>query len=151
MITSLRSCQIRVFTQVTIRMDTDQLMTEMKRCKNFLGVFCADEIPVPKSLPVGMILNLDKCSQDGSHWISLWINSNKTGEYFDSFGTPPMIKSIKSYIEMTCPLGILYNKAPLQHPDSIACGRYAIFFIKHKILGYSFDYIINHFTKLKNY
>lgn len=48
---------------------------------------------------LGMVINLDKHNQSGSHWVALYINLKKNQVYFfDSVGHKP-IKSIKKFID----------------------------------------------------
>lgn len=57
---------------------------------HFKGVFASDKIPLLNSLQKYAIVNLDKSSQSGSHWIGVAFEDNKI-YVFDSFGR----KSIK--------------------------------------------------------
>ena len=57
---------------------------------HFKGVFASDQIPLLNILQKYAIVNLDKSSQSGSHWIGVAFEDNKI-YVFDSFGR----KSIK--------------------------------------------------------
>ena len=44
--------------------------------KGFKGVYAIDEInKIPVSNKMGVILNLDKSTQPGSHWVALYIDA----------------------------------------------------------------------------
>lgn len=105
---------------------------------------------------IGCIFNLDTHDQDGSHWVSSFIDLN-VGEvyYFDSYGTPPepeiqiflrrCANFIKKYLNM--PANIKYNDKRHQYKDS-ECGVYSIHFIVEMISrpnsSKKFDNLINH-------
>jgi hypothetical protein len=52
---------------------------------HFKGVYASDQIPVLNDLHKYAILNLDKSTQSGSHWIAVAYEDNKI-YVFDSFG-----------------------------------------------------------------
>lgn len=138
----------------------DEIRRELKDCESFVGVFMADTIPrsnnhksnglmreKKKSIgEQGMIINLDSSNELGSHWVAFWNNADGTGEYFDSFGSPPP-SYIKMSLECLSPSRIIYSNAALQHKSSSSCGLYCIFFIKHKCLGASLPRILSHFSR----
>lgn len=69
----------------------------------------------------------------GEHWVALFLNlRNKTGEYFDSFGLPPIQDDVTEFIARHCLHGCTYNTQILQDPTSQACGLYCIDFILFK-------------------
>lgn len=62
----------------------------------FVGVFSSDRVPTMKSGQYA-IVNLDRSSQPGSHWISI-VRENDTMYVYDSFGRKT-IKIIPSLIQ----------------------------------------------------
>ena len=52
--------------------------------KNFYGVYPANKIPKLRSLPALIVCNTDTSSRPGDHWIVLYVDENRRGEYFDS-------------------------------------------------------------------
>jgi len=88
---------------------------------------------------IGVIFNLDKHDEDGSHWISLFIDiKNKLIFYFDSNGEkiPPEIEIlIKRIIEqgknLKKPIYFNYdNNTNNEHQTgNTECGMYSLFFI----------------------
>lgn len=86
---------------------------------------------------IGIIFNLDKHNQSGSHWVSMCINIPKRFIfYFDSAcnKTPKEIKNFVKRIqrqgmELNCPLNYIENY-PNQHQQSnTECGMYSLYFI----------------------
>ena len=70
------------------------------------------------------VINLDKYSDIGTHWVALYVNNNVT--YFDSFGVEHISKEIKVFINhpLSSPLqnkNIKTNIFTIQAYDSIMC------------------------------
>ena len=89
---------------------------------------------------IGMIFNLDKHNQSGSHWVSLFIDlENKFIFYFDSTGNkiPPEIKTLKNRIVTEAaqlkpkPMTLKYlnNYKTVHQHGNTECGMYSLFFI----------------------
>ena len=99
---------------------------------------------------IGIIFNLDKHNQPGSHWVALYIDLKKNEVYyFDSYGDriPAQInKFVKKVQEQGKKLNINIKKITLkkrhQYSDS-ECGMYSLYFIIQLVKGKS----ISHFNK----
>jgi hypothetical protein len=100
---------------------------------------------------IGIIFNLDKYGQSGSHWVALFIDISNGKTYFcDSNGKPPIdniaqiISQFKQYHKNKTGNDVTYkyNTKPYQK-DSSECGIYSCNFIIRKLAGESFDDIIN--------
>lgn len=91
---------------------------------------------------LGVILNLDKHYQPGSHWVALWFHP-AAGEivYFDSTGdpAPPEVKKFMArLVSESAALG--YNMSPkvstTEHQlENNECGMYAIHFLESLASG----------------
>lgn len=127
-------------------MDTNQINKILRSVPSFIGTFPADRIPTVGLRPASFILNFDRHSSQGSHWVALLLLPNGKAEYMDSFGLPPIQKDIKSYIERNT-RGYTYNCQQFQHPLAVTCGLYAIHFIKHRARDLSFESFSAHFSK----
>ena len=82
-------------------MDTIQILKILKKAMgpNFVGVFPSDQLPEPtKQKPFGMVVNLDPSTKPGSHWVAIYVSEFNVSEYFDSYGFPPQIPSIKKFL-----------------------------------------------------
>ena len=87
----------------------------------------------------GIVYNLDKHNQGGSHWVSLYIElDDKFCFFMDSAGMSPhpeitkFIKRIKTQAsELYPPIKLIqYKNSPLEHQyGTTECGMYSLFFI----------------------
>lgn len=98
-------------------------------CKNVYVVPC-DMLPTQFQLPAGFIINCSPAKTAGSHWVALWINSEGTAYYFDSYGFKPNVRDIRLFIRMHSKK-LIYNKRQLQQLHSIVCGQWAASFLYH--------------------
>lgn len=110
---------------ILTNLDIEQLV---KGNQHFLGCFSRDTIPkLEYKKRWSMIVNLNKSTQPGSHWVALYNNPNhKHQYYFDSFGAPPPIEIER--LKLFKP--IAYNVSQIQDLNSSACGYYCIAFIE---------------------
>lgn len=103
---------------------------------------------------VGIVFNLDKHNQPGSHWVAFLIdNVSRSMEYFDSAGDKPN-KCIKLFIDMLKKKWLmkykyLVNKQIHQKQNS-ECGVYAMYFLIQRLLGNKFDDISNNIVRDKS-
>lgn len=102
--------------------------------KYFLGTFAADQLPFESRSPFGLVVNLDNSDQEGSHWCSIWVDSNKNASYFDSFGRAPIGPSINAFMDQYL---WDFNNKVFQHYASEYCGFYAILFLLLTSRGYN--------------
>ena len=96
----------------------------------FYGVYPCDKLPKNelKYLPCSFVVNLSPSSESGSHWVGLYIDANKRGNYFDSYGMRPRNKNIVEFLRTQCK-GYSWSKKEIQSVNSSTCGAYAICFI----------------------
>ena len=60
----------------------------------FNGVYSRDNLPKTSVIKKGAyIINLDKCTNIGTHWIAFYVKTNEV-IYFDSFGVEHIPKEI---------------------------------------------------------
>jgi hypothetical protein len=76
-----------VGNKTTYLTQLDRVCTRIFGIK-FRGVFPSDKIPILTNLKPYCILNLDKSTESGSHWVALAKNDNHSILY-DSFGRSP--------------------------------------------------------------
>ena len=94
---------------------------------HFRGVFMVDTLPKnSRQLECG-IVNLDKSSGPGTHWVAYWKNRNKV-EYFDSYGNLQPPKELIKYLGEK----ITYNKTRFQKFNSYNCGHLCLKFLYSK-------------------
>ena len=94
------------------------------RVKIYRGTFSSDNLCHETGLTV---YNTDPHYLPGSHWIVVYISSDRqTGEYFDSFGRPPN-QNFTSYMNGHCRYWT-HNRRQLQSVSSKLCGHYCLMY-----------------------
>ena len=97
------------------------------------GVYPADKIPNLRSLPALIVCNTDTSSKPGEHWIVLYMDKNRRGEYFDSFGRCPF-ERLKIFLDENC-VEWISNERQIQSLISKLCGYYCIFYCLYRNRG----------------
>ena len=112
---------------------------------NFLGCFAYDELPpFPKEFPKTMIINTDKKSGRGIHWLGL-VLTKKRSYYFDSFGLPVLNRTILKYLRNYYKQ-VTYSDMCIQHILSKKCGEFCIAFVKNVKCKKSYSKFVNMFN-----
>src|SRR5690348_8792308 len=111
-------------------METDEINSGLSRIKIFKGTFPRDQIPHIKQRPAGFVINTDSAAEPGEHWVSIFLSHKGKGEYFDSFGLPPLHIDLVNYLNTNCPNGWTWNNITLQDPEDSSCGKFCQKFIK---------------------
>ena len=113
----------------------DQLAKQDCRLRpSFRGVFAADRLP-RQSRDGAYIVNTDPHDKPGRHWLGLWVD-RPTCQVFDSYGLP-----LRVYDDPDLQLWlsqfptVLRSDKTLQTLDSMACGHYALQYLKSKANG----------------
>ena len=98
----------------------------------FEGVFPLDKLPfaVPH-YPFFMIVNTQSHNLPGEHWITVFIDSDRRGEIFDSLALPLSNTLIHWMNHFT--RSFTSNYLTYQHPLSATCGAFALYFILHRL------------------
>lgn len=129
-------------------MDSKKLINLLKfRCKDMLlGIFPCDRIPtrIPTRRPLLLVCNTDPHTRPGEHWVVIYIGNDASGEYFDSFGQPPL-PIFERFLSKFCSKWT-YNSKQIQSVTSQVCGHYCAFYCLYKKLDYSLNDIINCFS-----
>ena len=99
--------------------------------KHFKGIFSRDNLPNQIDEPEVGIINLDRKSGPGTHWVCYRNVDKHICEYFDSFGLI-MPTEIQKYLR-TSDDKIIYSTDEIQERDSVLCG-YCPCRTKHYIL-----------------
>ena len=94
----------------------------------FNGVCSRDNLP-NKIKDGAYVINLDEYSDNGTHWIALYVKNNVV-TYFDSFGVEHIPKEIIKFINRPSQnKNIMTNIFRIQAYDSIMCRYFCIGFI----------------------
>ena len=125
--------------------DELQLGSLINKCKHlkykFAGVYAADNSPPPNIMNGNFIIvNSDKATQMGTHWLLL-CNRNNKYLFADSLGLPlnnyPHVRDRLSFAD----LGVTeIIQAPLENFDSNLCGLYCIYIAQY-VFGANFPVI----------
>ena len=107
----------------------------------FNGVYSRDNLPKLKD--GAYVINLDKYSDIGTHWLALYVMNNNV-TYFDSFDVEHIPREIKAFIDRS--LSITTNIFRIQAYDSIMCGYFCIGFIDFMLTGKTLTEFTNLFS-----
>jgi len=108
-----------------------------------------DELMKKGKTKIGVIFNLDKHTQSGSHWVAMNCDINR-GEicYWDSYGIKPnpevvvLMNRLKEQAsKLNKKLEIKINKVRHQYKNS-ECGMYCIYFITSLLDGKTFETVV---------
>lgn len=114
----------------------------------FGGVFAYDQIPKKVSkYPRGYVFNTDRSDQSGTHWVSVYFDNQRNGQYFCPLGTEPY-GALYDFVNDNCNKGV-YNKSMVQFPLSSMCGYYCIYHLTRAARGFSISDTIKPF-RLRN-
>lgn len=107
-------------------MNTNEINYLLSEIKCFRGTFPRDMLPKkPLNKPCALIMNSDKASEPGQHWIALFLNKDNTAEYFDSFGISPMHEDVIKFFSINNVKKILYNH---KHLQSVSMSTWSILY-----------------------
>ena len=106
----------------------------------FNGVFSRDNLQKIKD--GAYMINLDKYSDIGTHWLALHVNNNYI-TYFDSFGVEHISKEIKEFVKNK---NITANIFRIQAYDSVMCRYFCIGFIDFMFKGKTLTEFTNLFS-----
>src|SRR5215475_11793863 len=118
-------------------MDTMQILCALRHVKSFLGVYPSDLIPHSITRSGCLILNTDPHNLEGSHWLAIRLMPKAYSEcYFDSYGLPPDIPSILSFLRRNCTVWD-YNRVQIQGLTGTVCGKYCCLFALYTDRGFT--------------
>ena len=109
----------------------------------FNGIYSRDNLPKIKN--VAYVINLDKYSDVGTHWVALYMINNDVRN-FDSFGVEHIPKKIKAFTDPF--LSITTNVFRIQEYNSIMWGCFCVGFIDFMLAGNTLTEFTNFFHQL---
>lgn len=96
------------------------------------GIYMLDNLP-SKNLPSEMaIVNLDKTSGSGTHWVA-YHKIDKNVFYFDPIGNLQPPRKLVSYWNKERHMNIYYNIDQVQPHNSIICGHLCLLFLCNQL------------------
>jgi hypothetical protein len=121
--------------------------------KYFKNVLAIDELPnsSKKIKNSAFIINTDKKTEKGEHWLSVFYDGQSNCQFFDSLGLGPEIYNLENFIINTSKAAFT-NKYAVQSIFSEYCGYYAILFVMIRSRNVSFRKFLEYFDQdtLKN-
>ena len=133
---------------------TSFINSSLNEIPHFIGVFPQDylnRISISK-YPFSLIVNLDKSTHDGSHWLAVFVTIKEV-RIFDSLSIVHHVKPkyITKFLVNYRLTHKFYLSPQLQKPSNYTCGFYCLFFlISCQFLSFncslslfSFDYYHN--------
>ena len=127
----------------------------MRGVHGYLGTVPSDMITseiLPKVQPRSrgsFIMNLDKASGPGTHWVAVYFDARPQGshslEYYNSLGDGPtqsfrhQIKEVVRKLDSEAPLKFKVNKIQRQANNTNTCGWFAMKFIMDRMRGKPFS------------
>ena len=116
----------------------ESLLKKDPEAKKIFKKVCAlVEIEVP-SYPSAYAINSE-------HWVAVYFNKNRRGEYFDSYGLPPVILGLEPYMDRFSLIWI-YNRKTIQSLISNVCRHYWVHFILFRYCHISLHAILTIFS-----
>jgi hypothetical protein len=104
-----------------------------------------DRLPlVIKSYPSAFVCNTDPHREAGEHWVALYVTKDGCGEYFDSYGLPPLHTTFVNFLN-THYTSWTSNDMQLQGLISDVCGQYCVFYLLHRCRGLPMNTIVHMF------
>jgi hypothetical protein len=127
-------------------MDTRQILTILKqKIGHHSSVAPSDRLPTVCSKPYVLVVNTDPSDKPGTHWVAIFINTDGTAEYFDSYGFKPNVSTISKFLQRF--KHCRYNKKRIQGLFSSVCGHYCIYFVLHRWNQVPMEEILNRFSE----
>lgn len=103
-----------------------------------------------KIFHVGIVFNLDKHNQSGSHWVAMFVDLKKKGIYYwDSYAesAPREVNILAERLQKQgkkIKMNLHYKKNTVRHQyENSECGVYCMYFITKLLQGKSFEEIIH--------
>ena len=130
-------------------MNTREIDNHLLGVESYIGTYARNRLPaVSMQRPLALVMNTDPDSKAGEHWITIYLNVDGTGDYFDSYGLPPLHREVYEFLCDNAPSGVSYNAVTLQNIFSTTCGGYCVLYIKARSGGVTHCEFINQFSRV---
>lgn len=99
----------------------------------FYGAVAIDQLPaIVDERPWIAIVNTQESHLPGAHWLCLFIDSDGSGEVFNSTGRPPPPK-VSLWMNKQCRHKWKYNTLTYQTPGTSTCGAFVLYVVLHRL------------------
>ncbi|GFU63399.1 uncharacterized protein F54H12.2 [Trichonephila clavipes] len=95
----------------------------------FLGVYSSDKLPKQRKRYRSFIVNTDPAHFKGRHWQAIYFRQDNHCVFFCSYGTRPQYDIEQFIIENST--SFEWNENILQHPNTMTCGLFCLYFLWH--------------------
>jgi len=113
---------------------------------SFAGVFPSDRLPRRRlTEPTLLVVNTDRATEPGEHWIAIYVDGNGYGELFDSLATVSL-KTFNAFMNRNCKRWIR-SDVQLQSVISRFCGHYVTMYCILRSRGFDLPRITSFFTR----
>lgn len=126
-------------------MNTLQIAAHLQTLPILTKVCAADQLPNTISVPCGVIVNSDPQNKPGEHWTAIYIDKFRIGEYFCSYGYPPIVQQHRRFLSNNCRRWT-HSSKEIQDFGSSVCGQYCLLYLLMKAHGRSLADFQNLFT-----
>lgn len=109
----------------------DVVLRDCRTASVLSGIYALDTIPAIVQPPVALIVNLSPSYREGTHWVTLYINSRRRGFYFDPLAQPPS-KPLVHFLQRNCKVYHV-NDIQYQADHSLLCGMFCIVYLYFKV------------------
>ena len=112
-------------------MQTDQISHLLSRDPMMCpyDVVAKDCLPeIIDTYPNAIVCNTHDTDQPGEHWIAMYVDSKRHGDYFDPYGPEPQHIEFTNFMNEHCSEWAP-NDRTLQSPMSTVCGQYCVAFL----------------------
>ena len=113
----------------------------------FQGCFPCNNLPHPIEAKV-LVVNLDPQGYQGSHWISIYVQTSEQVVYFDSLNLPTSICIIDSFLKNFS--AVVRNLRAYQSLTSDCCAHHCISFTYFLSKGYTFTQYLKMLDKIND-
>ena len=112
-------------------MQTDQISHLLSRDPMMCpyDVVAKDGLPeIIDTYPTAIVCNTHDADQPGEHWIAMYVDTKRRGDYFDPYGLEPQHIEFTNFMNEHCSEWAP-NDRTLQSPMSTVCGQYCVAFL----------------------
>ena len=106
----------------------------------FKDVCARNRLPRRTNVPCTLVANTDPDDRKGQHWIAMYIDKDRRGEYYDPYGIPPFHSVFVNFLNKQCVVWT-YNPIQVQHMNSLVCGQHCIYYLIQRSRGNSMQQI----------
>jgi hypothetical protein len=127
--------------------DIREILARDKRTRSsFRGVYAKDQLPAQAPTSSLYVCNTDPSTRGGEHWVVIYIDGERRGEFFDSISNVrPIEEQFESFLQRNS-VTWTRNARTVQHLMSDTCGYHCVFFAVNRCVGFSMNSIVNMYT-----